>query len=52
MSCDLSITVWCALAQANLMPDLAAALWPHLEVVAGKYGLRLGSPSAAGCGAE
>lgn len=38
--------------QANLMPELAAELWPFLEVVAGKYGLQLGSPSAAGCGAQ
>lgn len=38
--------------QADLEPATAAELWPYLEVVAGKYGLQLGSPSAAGCGAE
>lgn len=39
------------LPQANMMPQLAAIMWPTLEAAAVKYGLRLGSPSAAGCGA-
>lgn len=40
-----------AVPQANMMPQLAAAMWPTLEAAAAKYSLRLGSPSAAGCGA-
>lgn len=39
-------------SQANLMPAHAAALWPQLEKVADKYGLRLGSPSASNCGGD
>jgi Glycosyl hydrolase catalytic core len=39
------------LSQANMMPQLAAVMWPTLEAAAAKYSLRLGSPSAAGCGA-
>lgn len=39
------------LPQANMMPQLAAVMWSTLEAAAAKYSLRLGSPSAAGCGA-
>ena len=36
--------------QAYMWPAYAASLWPKLEAVADKYGLRLGAPSATGCG--
>lgn len=38
--------------QANLDPQQAAALWPHLEAVARDMGLKLGTPSPAPCGAH
>lgn len=38
--------------QAAMTPEQAAALWPLLEAAAATHGgLRLGSPSAAPCGA-
>eukprot|EP00884_Botryococcus_braunii_P022816 jgi/Botrbrau1/9218/Bobra.0028s0014.1 len=38
--------------QANLTPRQAAELWPQLVKVAKERGLKLGSPSAATCGAN
>ncbi len=38
--------------QSNLTPEAAAQLWPRLEEAAEKLGTRLGSPSAAVCGAN
>jgi len=38
--------------QSNLEPAEAAALWPAMEQVANKMGLRLGTPSPAPCGAQ
>ena len=38
--------------QANLQPEEAAQLWPHLQDAARKHGLRLGTPAAAPCGAD
>ncbi|KAL4429991.1 hypothetical protein ABPG77_004361 [Micractinium sp. CCAP 211/92] len=36
--------------QAGITPQDAAALWPQLEAVADRLGLRLGSPSPGPCG--
>ncbi|EFN56784.1 hypothetical protein CHLNCDRAFT_144273 [Chlorella variabilis] len=38
--------------QASLTPQEAAELWPQLEEVADRLGLRLGAPAAAPCGAQ
>ncbi|DBA84370.1 TPA: hypothetical protein ACH3X2_006221 [Trebouxia sp. C0005] len=38
--------------QSNLEPAEAAALWPAMEQVANKMGLRLGTPSPAPCGVQ
>ena len=36
--------------EARMWPQYAAALCPRLQAVAVKHGLRLGAPSATGCG--
>jgi len=36
--------------QSNVLPADAAKLWPQLEAVATKHGLKLSSPAASACG--
>jgi len=37
-------------SQSNVLPAQAASLWPKLEDIASKRGMKLGSPAASACG--